>query len=33
MGAPKLAEWVKQHRAERLAAWRRVMGKPDGQGA
>jgi len=27
MGAPKLAEWVKQHRAERLAAWRRVDGQ------
>jgi hypothetical protein len=33
MGAPQLAEWMKQHPAERLAAWRCVMGKQDGRGA
>ena len=27
MGAPQLAEWMKQHPAERLAAWRCVIGK------
>jgi hypothetical protein len=32
MGAPQLAEWMKQHPAERLAAWRCVIGKPDGRG-
>ncbi len=26
MGAPQLAEWMNQHRAERLAAWRCVIG-------
>jgi hypothetical protein len=25
MGAPQLAEWMKEHPAERLAAWRCVM--------
>jgi short-subunit dehydrogenase len=25
MGAPQLAEWMNQHPAERLAAWRRVL--------
>jgi len=30
MGAPQLAEWMKQHPAERLAAWRCVIGKWDG---
>ena len=32
-GAPQLAEWMKQHPAERLAAWRCVIGKHDGRGA
>ena len=26
MGAPQLAEWMNQHPAERLAAWRCVIG-------
>ncbi len=26
MGAPQLAEWMNQHPAERLAAWRCVVG-------
>jgi hypothetical protein len=30
MGAPQLAEWMKQHPAERLAAWRCVIGKKVG---
>ena len=33
MGAPQLAEWMKQHPAERLAAWRCVIGKQDARGA
>jgi hypothetical protein len=33
MGAPQLAEWMKQHPAERLAAWRCVIGKQVGRGA
>ena len=33
MGAPQLAGWMKQHPAERLAAWRCMFGKPDGRGA
>jgi hypothetical protein len=33
IGAPQLAEWMKQHPAERLAAWRCVIGKQDGRGA
>jgi hypothetical protein len=33
MGAPQLAEWMKQHPAERLAAWRCVIGKPERRGA
>jgi hypothetical protein len=33
MGASQLAEWMKQHPAERLAAWRYVIGKRDGRGA
>jgi hypothetical protein len=33
MGAPQLAEWMKQHPAERLAAWRCAIGKQDGRGA
>ncbi|MBR0693985.1 hypothetical protein [Bradyrhizobium lablabi] len=32
IGAPQLAEWMKQHPAERLAAWRCVFGKQDGRG-
>jgi hypothetical protein len=32
MGAPQLAEWMKQHPAERLAAWRCVIGKQDSRG-
>jgi hypothetical protein len=33
MGVPQLADWMQQHPAERLAAWRCVIGKPDGSGA
>ena len=33
MGAPQLAEWMRQHPAERLAAWRCVIGKQDGRAA
>jgi hypothetical protein len=33
MSAPQLAEWMKQQPAERLAAWRCVIGKHDGRGA
>jgi hypothetical protein len=33
MGAPQLAEWMKQHPAERLAAWRCTIGKHEGTGA
>ncbi|WP_375787035.1 hypothetical protein ACE10Z_05510 [Bradyrhizobium sp. Pha-3] len=33
IGAPQLAEWMTQHPAERLAAWRCVIGKRDGRGA
>jgi len=33
IGAPQLAEWMKQHPAERLAAWRCVIGRQDGRGA
>ncbi|UPJ74196.1 hypothetical protein [Bradyrhizobium sp. 187] len=33
MGAPQLAQWMKQHPGERLAAWRCVTGKPDSRGA
>jgi hypothetical protein len=33
IGAPQLAEWMKQHPADRLAAWRCVIGKPFGRGA
>ena len=32
MGAPQLAEWMKKHPADRLAAWRCVIGKQDGRG-
>ena len=27
MGAPQLAEWMRQHPSERLAAWRCVVGQ------
>jgi hypothetical protein len=33
LGAPQLAEWMNQHPAERLAAWRCVIGKQGGRGA
>jgi hypothetical protein len=33
MGAPQLADWMKQHPAERLSAWRCVIGKQGGRGA
>jgi hypothetical protein len=33
MGAPQLADWMKQHAAECLAAWRCVIGRHDGRGA
>jgi len=33
MGAPQLAEWMNQHPAERLAAWRCVIGNQPGRGA
>ncbi|MBR0779460.1 hypothetical protein JQ625_31970 [Bradyrhizobium diazoefficiens] len=32
MGAPQLAEWMNEHPAERLAAWRCVIGKQVGRG-
>ena len=33
MGAPQLADWMKSHPAERLAAWRCVIGKQGSRGA
>lgn len=33
MGAPQLAEWMKEHPVERLAAWRCIIGKQEGTGA
>ena len=33
VGAPQLTEWMKQHPAERLAAWRCVIGNRDGRRA
>jgi hypothetical protein len=33
IGAPQLAEWMNQHPAERLAAWRCSIGKQDRRGA
>jgi hypothetical protein len=33
MGAPQLADWMKCHPAERLAARRCVIGKRDGKEA
>jgi hypothetical protein len=32
MGAPQLADWMNQHPAERLAAWRCVIGQQGGRG-
>jgi len=32
IGMPQLAEWMKQHPAEHLAAWRCVIGKQEGRG-
>jgi hypothetical protein len=32
MGAPQLADWMKQHPSERLAAWRCVVGKQESRG-
>jgi hypothetical protein len=32
MGAQQLANWMKQHPAERLAAWRCVIGQQNGRG-
>jgi hypothetical protein len=32
MGAPQLADWMKQYPTERLAGWRCVIGKQDGRG-
>lgn len=28
MGAPQLAEWLKEHPSQRLARWKCVIGKP-----
>jgi hypothetical protein len=33
MGAPQLADWMKQHPAERLARWRCEIGKRESKGA
>ena len=33
MGAPQLADWMKQHPAELLAAWRCVIGRQGSRGA
>jgi hypothetical protein len=33
IGPPQLADWMKQHPAERLAAWRCVIGKRGSRGA
>ena len=33
MGAPQLADWMKNHPAERLAGWRCVLGKDERRGA
>jgi hypothetical protein len=32
IGAPQLAGWMRQHPAERLAAWRCVIGERRGSG-
>ena len=33
VGAPQLADWMKHDPAERLAAWRCMIGKQDGKSA
>ncbi|CUU20881.1 bsl1208 hypothetical protein CDS [Bradyrhizobium sp.] len=33
VGAPQLAEWMKQHPAERLMGWRCMIGNQDREGA
>ena len=33
MGAPQLADWMKEHPAERLAGWRCEFGKRQSRGA
>jgi hypothetical protein len=33
MGAPQLADWMKEHPAERLAGWRCEIGKREGKAA
>ena len=33
MGAPQLADWMKEHPAERLAGWRCVISNQRGRGA
>ena len=33
MGAPQLADWMKQHPSERLAGWRCEFGKRQSRGA
>ena len=33
MGAPQLADWMKQHPVERLAGWRCVLGRQGSRGA
>ena len=33
IGAPQLVDWMKQHPAKRLAAWRCVIGSQNGRGA
>jgi hypothetical protein len=33
MGAPQLADWMKEHPAERLAAWRCEIGKRERKAA
>lgn len=32
MGAPQFADWMRQHPAERLAAWRCVIGRQEKRG-
>jgi hypothetical protein len=33
MGAPQLADWMKEHPAEGLAGWRSEIGKRESRGA
>ena len=33
MGAPQLADWMKEHPAERLTGWRCEIGKRESRGA